>query len=157
MPADQRWLIDTGRADGGVVANELNSVMPTSTRTGDVTLTFGFWPDSRHADHVERYRDCRAYTEYAGWGQVRPSMNGTPHVVEHVPDGAAVDSVIVDVVPNTPADWPRTDGLWVFLQAVDDPTRYGADKAAIEVDVSVLGTADEWADRTALTNAIGVA
>lgn len=157
--ADLTWTIDTGRSDGGIVSNGVinDNDIPTTPdlkRAKRVDLTFGFWDDaSITTDHVTRYKNFRQYGDYAGSANVQQSIVGTPLITERVPQSAAVDSIILDLVPG--ADVDETPGVWAVITDMTDQTRLPADMARIDVSIKILAELSEYADRQALKDDMG--
>lgn len=184
-PEDWNWTFDPDRSDNGVIVNDVNVDMPEYVpgKRGQLELLFwglpgevdiisggtagettGFTAGGANgatagnivADdaHIERYKKVREYSFYAGrYSGPDIALDGTAHVTERTPSSASVDSIIVRLTPG-PA-LPHTPGLWVILDDVDDETRFIRDMSRITFDVIFLARESEYADRTALKNAIG--
>lgn len=153
--ADYTWTIDTGRTDGGIVANARiqEGQIPTTPnyrRGGSVSLRFGFWDESGLDPAIDRYKALREYGDYAGAVAVETSVQGEAYVTERLDPAAPVDSLIVDVVPG--ADVDHTPGLWVAITGIEDQTTIPEDMAVLQVQADVIAEASDYADRSALLN-----
>lgn len=159
MP-DLTWTIDTTRTDGGITANgdiEAGGIpsAPNRTRGERVDLNLGFWEDPDLSDHLTRYQNLLDYADFAGSATVDRAVNGTPVVTERVPASAPVGSIIVDVAPGADVDYAQ--GFWGVIQQVDDQTTVPADMAVVEVRLTYLADASEYAGRQALKDDLGEA
>lgn len=153
MADDPNWLLDTNRADGGIVVNMIPADMPEYSPGSTLTVPLTFWSDSSLTDSLQtRYEAARDYLDYGGRVTVTQAINGTPHFRERIPSDADVDSIVVDLVPQTSADWNYTPGFWAVITGGDDVSQYVDDFARLDVQMTVIAKADDYADRTALKN-----
>jgi len=152
----REWTFDPDRSDDGVLVDRIDADMPEYRAGKTYSLDFVFFQntqDSTDTGHIDRYRDVREYTRWAGRYVITDAIDGTPRISEHTPSNANVDSIIVKLEPGSEVD--ATPGLWVALDDVDDQTRYVQDTARIGIRLTVLARGDQYADRQALKDDIG--
>jgi len=180
---DLTWRIDTQRDDGGIVANsgETDGVVDY-TRGDEISITFRFWDEPARLgatggtfggpagmtfggdagrtfgagslpSHIARYLEARKYLDYAGNATTQMSINGVPHFAERLPDKAPVDTI---TAPFEPGDGHRvTDGVWGIIMGGSDQTRFPLDVCILDMNIVVLGTTDEFRNRTELEDELG--
>jgi hypothetical protein len=152
---DLTWTFDPDRSDGGVLVDSVDDDMPEYRVGKTYQLDFVFWKNTQDSTtgNLDRYEAVREYSRYAGRYAMQEAIDGTARFSEHTPDGASVDSIVVQLVPDT--GLTATDGIWIILDDVDDTTRYPADLARIGLRFTVLARGDQYDTRTAIKNDLG--
>lgn len=151
MATDVSWAID------GITAEGLVGVTPTLIRGSTPTLTFEFksapWT-SVSASYTARYRDARAYIDYANESTVRrgTTSRGVPWYREYLPSRADVGSL---AVPIEPAADTEISGIWGLVVGGEDQSQPSTARRVLDIEVFVLAERDEYADRDALAADLG--
>jgi hypothetical protein len=137
------WKSAIDQGEGGTLGG------PTGFTLGGATgATLG--STSRAADFRARYRDVRRYLAYAGRAATNEAIDGTVHYRERLPTDSDVGHIVVAVRPSRDLQAEDTKAIWVLLDGGDDRTRYVRDLARIDFDATVLGTVDEYPNRSAI-------
>jgi hypothetical protein len=175
------WLFDTDRDDGGIRINAVNIDMPEVRPGASISAELEFWDDPALDEvttaggtygglshgggtyggsqsqppirgHRARYRAVREYFSVAGRAATNRTITGRVRVSERLPADAPVPSIIVRLRPSASLRAELTPSVWVLLSSHQDQTRYTADLARIDADLTVLAAGDEYATRQALKN-----
>jgi len=140
------WLV------GGNVADALtDDAPPTLTRGETITRTFRFGDLSNFA--YQDLRDLLDYPSVSTW----TTDTGIPRFRERLPDIAPTDSAVVKVEPETENGLPPEpgfEGFWALVTGGDDAGPPRPDERQLDLELTVLGTLSEYADETALRNAL---
>jgi hypothetical protein len=148
---DVTWTVD------GIITDGLASSTPDLTRGQEVTFPFVFHATRTVADAAfdERYRDLRAYLEFANGAPLQYGVTneGVPWFREHIPERAAVDSLVVPIEPG--GDVIDAPGVWGLVVGGADGSEPVANLRQLDVDVFVLAERDEYVDKQAVRDDLG--
>lgn len=150
---DVTWTVD------GIVTDGLASSTPDLTRGQEISLPLVFHAARSVADSPfdERYRDLRAYLEFANGAplQFGVTNEGVPWFRERLPARASVDTLVVPIEPG--ADVIDASGVWGLVVGGADSSEPVADLRQLDVDVFVLAERDEYVDKQAVRDDLGSA
>lgn len=138
---------------GGGLPSTLGGAIPSSFGTPAFETPHGgrlredAYPDPSDSP----FGTLRDLARYAGAATTEVSVDGVPIIREVIPDRAAVDSYVFDVVPiGADLDWAT--GSWVLVtDAADTSTPTGTDAhLTVELECLALAPLEEYSDRSDL-------
>ena len=141
--------------DTTVVVDSVRSTIPNRTLGKKVTYTLGFRPSGQSVPYDERYLAVRDYLTVADRASYGLAHEGDPWYQERLPASSPVTSLVVSIAPADPglATAGVWEGLWGLVTGGDDTNRL-SNRFQLDVEVFVLGSLGDYADRAAVAAAL---
>ena len=115
--------------------------------------TLRFYPAGRATDHKTRAEAVQEYGKFAGTAVVNRTDGGGVTIRERVASAAPVDSHIVKIAPSPTQPDTQFEGIWGLVESVASPN-FLTNTITLEVELTYLGDASEYADRSAVETAL---
>jgi len=138
---------------GWIVADQVadaltDATVPTLTRGEEISIEFRF--DDLESGAYQAIRDYTAYPNVATW----ETDNGIPRYRDRTPSIAPVSDALIKVEPDH--DSPGFEDFWAVVTSGEESAPNRPQQRIISLSLLVLGTTDEYADETAVRDALEV-
>jgi|GEM_PF-5801422 len=139
--------------DTTVIVDHLASETRNRVLGEPETARLVFRPAGRATGHEDRAETVQGYGQYAGTDVVARTDGGGVYVRERVANAAPVNSHLVRLRPSPTQVGTQFEGVWGLVRSVASPNRL-TNRIELTMELTYLGDASEYADRTALRNAL---
>jgi hypothetical protein len=141
-------IIDEGATltvDGSLNAGRVEIGDGTLNNNGTVTVT-----------GITGGMDLLTYQPRAGGFTTQETLNSTVRFRERLPSSGDVTSLLVAVEPDNDLQSEDIPGIWGLIESVRDARRPALNAEQITVDIRVLAPLREYADHSAVRQALEV-